>query len=199
MGHIAVINAGNRFLRVAAALACVAALGGCGGVELEGKVFDYAGLSGSRQKVDPTMSSRAPLMVPPNLQKLPAPTESRSVAATRQDWPDDPEKVRVRAVEEQKATEAELAKKDDPLNAYAGKDTLLDKLFKRNETVEEPIADVPEPDEYNGTQSTAVASSRESNVPHVNEAPLPDQNRDAFKPAAPNTYNSVNSGRNHAF
>ena len=199
MGHITVRSAGNRLLGLAAALACAAALGGCGGVELEGKVFDYAGLSGSRQKVDPTMSSRAPLMVPPNLQKLPSRTESRSFAATRQDWPDDPEKVRVRVVEEQKAAEAEVAKKDDPLNAYAGKETLLDKLFKRKETVEEPVADVPEPDEYGGSQGTAVATSQQPITPHVNEAPLPDQNTGAFKPAAPNSYNSVTSGRNRAF
>ena len=59
-------------------------------------------------------------MVPPNLQRLPSPTEARSVAANRQDWPDDPEKVRVREIKEQEAVDAEVAKANDPLQCLCG-------------------------------------------------------------------------------
>ncbi|MGD9026961.1 MAG: hypothetical protein PVJ31_03165, partial [Methyloceanibacter sp.] len=67
MGYIIATNARRGLGNIAAAVACAVLLGGCGGVELEGKVFDYAGLSGTvgGQKPDPTMNTRAPLMVPP--------------------------------------------------------------------------------------------------------------------------------------
>ena len=176
---------------IAAMLACVAFLGGCGGVELEGKVFDYAGLSGKvgGPKADPTMSARAPLMVPPSTRSLPAPTETRSVAATRQDWPDDPEKVRVREVEQQQAAVAEAEAAADPLNAYAGKETLLDKLFNRNKktTIEEPVPDVPEPDASDVVPGSAVAARRQPITPHQSQAPIPGQNREAFQPAQPSS------------
>ena len=199
MGLINFIGAGNRTLKFAASLVCVAFLGGCGGVELEGKVFDYAGLSGSRQKADPTMTSRAPLMVPPNLQSLPAPTESRSVAAARQDWPDDPEKVRVRVLEEEKKVKAAEARTSDPLHAYAGKETLLDKVFKPKNTMEVPVADVPEPDASDRIPGSAVAARPRAQAPHVPQAPLPDQNNEDFTPATPKTYGDITSGQNAAY
>jgi hypothetical protein len=129
-------------------------------------------------------------MVPPNTQRLPAPTESRSVAATRQDWPDDPETVRVREVEQQKAVVAEAEAKADPLNAYAGKETLLDKLFRggKKKTVEEPVPDVPEPDASDVVPGTSVATRNQRITPHQAQAPLPDQNIEAFEPQAPSSY-----------
>lgn len=196
MGHVTAINAGRRLGTIAAIFACAALLGGCGGVELEGKVFDYAGLSGKvgGPKADPTMSARAPLMVPPNTQSLPAPTESRSVAAARQDWPDDPEKVRVREIEQQKAVVAEREAANEPLNAYAGKETLVDKMFQgfKKKKVVEPVPDVPEPDATDaipGSRST-VATQAHGMTPHQAEAPLPDQNAQAFKPKTPSSYKS---------
>jgi len=201
LGHITIISAGNRLGRIAAALACATLLSGCGGgVELEGKIFDYAGLSGSTaKKPDPTMSSRASLMVPPNLQRLPTPTEARSVAANRQDWPDDPEKVRVREIKEQEAVDAEVAKANDPLNAYAGKETLLDKLFKGNKTVEEPVPDVPEPDSSDAVPGSAVATRSQAITPHQAEAPLPSRNEEAFNPAVPDSYKSGSDSRRNTF
>ena len=197
MGNIAAINAGRRLGTIAALFACAALLGGCGGgVELEGKVFDYAGISGKvgAPKVDPTMSARAPLMVPPNTRSLPAPTETRSVAASRQDWPDDPEKVRVREIEQQKAVVAEAEAAAEPLNAYAGRETLLDKLFQggRKKRIEEPVPDVPEPDASDaipGSRST-VATRNQAITPHQAQAPLPDQNQQAFEPKTPSSYES---------
>lgn len=195
MGHFTAISARNTASKLAAALACVALLGGCGGVELEGKLFDYAGISGDRQQVDPQMSSRAPLMVPPNVRQLPAPTEGVSVAAARQDWPDDPEKVRTRIIEEKKAVKAEAEADADPINPYAGKETLLDKMFGGSKTVEEPVPAVPEPD-ASDRAPVSTAASQTGQAPHVPQAPLPNQNQDAFKPAAPDSYQNVSGGQN---
>jgi len=179
---------------LASALACAMILGGCGGVELEGKVFDYMGVSGSRQQAEIQMSERPPLMVPPNVNQLPAPSQGPAVATARQDWPDDPEKVRVRVIEEEKSKEAEVQAAADPLNAYAGKETLLDQLFDRDKTVEEPIADVPAPDPSD--RAPTVAQSRPAPVtPHVPQAPLPSQNNEDFRPAAPDSFNRAGTGQ----
>jgi hypothetical protein len=194
LGHVTARTVANRAAKLAAMLGCVTLLGGCGGVEFEGKVFDYMGVSGDRQEADVRMSERPPLLVPPNLQKLPQPTEGVSVAANRQDWPDDPEKVRKRIVEEKQAKQAEVEIEADPINPYAGKETLLDKWLGSDETVEEAVPDVPEPDASDRIPDTSVAQSRPA--PHVPEAPLPNQNNEAFRPAAPDSYNSISDGEN---
>lgn len=188
----------KRDLKRALAIGCVVFLGGCGGVEFEGKIFDYAGLSGPRQEADPKMGTRAPLMIPPNVRALPAPTENKSVAAARSDWPDDPEKVRTRIIEEKKTAKAEAESEADPMNPYAGKETLLDKLLSRNKTVEEPVADVPEPDASDRAPGTAVATQSGPQTPHVPQAPLPDRNLEGFNPAAPDSYKNVSGGQNKA-
>ncbi len=201
MGHQHAMISMPWISRCVGACLCAALLGGCGGVELEGKVFDYAGLSGSRQKPDVTMTERAPLLVPPNVAALPTPTQTRSVAAARQDWPDDPEKVRVRVLEEEKKRKDLEEAEADTLNPFAGKETLLDKLFARSKTVEEPIPDVPEPDASDRvpTSGSAVAQTRrQPNVPHVPQAPLPDRNEDGFNRGAPGSYGNVNTGQNRA-
>ncbi len=64
--------------RAACGLVCGLALtvSACGidGVELNGKVFDAVGLNtGSVRSGDPKMRERAPLVVPPGLESLPAP------------------------------------------------------------------------------------------------------------------------------
>jgi len=197
VGHTTARTVENLALKLAAALGCVALLGGCGAVELEGKVFDYMGVSGDRQQADVRMSERPPLMVPPSLNKLPEPTENVSVAAARQDWPDDPERVRKRIIEEKKAKQSEAEAAADPINPYAGKETLLDKMFARSKTVEEPVADVPEPDASDRVPDTNVAQSRRQPVtPHVSQAPLPSRNDEDFNPQAPDSYNTISDGQN---
>jgi len=199
VGHTTARSVENRALKLAAALGCVALLGGCGGVELEGKVFDYMGVSGDRQQADVRMSERPPLMVPPNLNKLPEPTENVSVAAARQDWPDDPERVQKRIVEEKQAKQSEAAAAADPINPYAGKETLLDKMFKRDKTAEEPVADVPEPDASDRVLDTSVAQSRPQPLtPHVPQAPLPSRNDEDFKPQTPGSYDNISGGQNRS-
>lgn len=71
----------------AAALAMLL-LSACDTVQLEGKVFDWMGISGSaldERRRDPKMAERAPLVVPPNVTRLPEPgsgkTASEDVAA----------------------------------------------------------------------------------------------------------------------
>lgn len=202
MGHVTARTVADRAAKLAAMLCCVALLGGCGGVEFEGKVFDYMGISGDRQESDVRMSERPPLLVPPNLQQLPQPTEGVSVAANRQDWPDDPERVRKRILEDKKAKQAEAEMEADPINPYAGKETLLDKWFGSDKTVEEPVPDVPEPDASDRVPSTnAVAARPEPLTPHVPQAPLPSRNEEGFNPAAPDSYNNISAGenRNHGF
>ena len=70
-------------------MASTLALGSCGGiegVELNGKVFDWLGVSAaSQEKAEPKMADRAPLVVPPSVTRLPDPgsgrTNSEDVAA----------------------------------------------------------------------------------------------------------------------
>lgn len=58
------------------------ALGGCGGIDgidLNGKVFDWLGVSAaSQQKAEPKMEDRAPLVVPPSVTRLPEPGSGKT-------------------------------------------------------------------------------------------------------------------------
>jgi hypothetical protein len=192
LGRFAAITRADRAPRLAAALACTLLLGGCGGIEFQGKVFDYMGLSGDRKQADVRMNARAPLMVPPNLQALPAPGPGSAVATARQDWPDDPERVQKRVVAAKKAKESEAEAKADPINPYAGKPTLLDKLFKRSKTEEAPLADVPEPDPSDRIQEEGAVAARPAPLtPHVPHAPLPAT---AVQPATPDSYSRATEG-----
>jgi hypothetical protein len=79
----------NRTVLAYAAFGLAAlALAGCDSVALEGKLFDWAGISGSaldEKRRDPKMAERAPLVVPPSVTRLPEPgsgkTGSEEVAA----------------------------------------------------------------------------------------------------------------------
>ena len=89
---------------------------------------------------------------------------------------------------------ARIEAEADPINPYAGKETLLDKWLGRDKTVEEPVADVPEPDASDRVAAESVAQPRPA--PHVPEAPLPSQNNEDFRPAAPDSYNTISRGDN---
>jgi hypothetical protein len=72
---------------VASALS-LAACGGVEGVDLNGKLFDWIGISSAAQEgrtTEPRMADRAPLVVPPDTKRLPEPgsgqTTSSAVAA----------------------------------------------------------------------------------------------------------------------
>jgi hypothetical protein len=194
VGHITAIAFADRALKLAGALACVAALGGCGGIEFQGKIFDYMGISGDRQQADVQMAERPPLTVPPNLHQLPPPGQGAAVATARSDWPEDPERVRQRAVEQKQAKQAEVEADADPVNPYAGKPTLLDKVFGRKKTEEEPVADVPAPDPSDRVVDNTKTPELHGLKPHQAEAPLPDRNNEDFHPSAPDSYNKASSG-----
>ncbi|WP_141700656.1 hypothetical protein [Methyloceanibacter superfactus] len=194
MGHF-IARQADRVMRLAGVVACVAALGGCGGVELQGKVFDYMGVSGDRQQPDVRMSERPPLLIPPNTKALPQPGTG-STATARADWPDDPEKVRTRVANEQKAKQAKIEAAADPTNPYAGKPNLFDKLLSRDKTVEEPISDVPEPDASDRVPdgNTAVAQkpyeAPKAITPHQTQEPLPTR---PVQPATPGSYGGMSN------
>lgn len=58
-----------------AALAVALGLGGCAAddLELNGGVFDALGMNTSVKKTEPKLAARAPLVVPPGLERLPQP------------------------------------------------------------------------------------------------------------------------------
>jgi hypothetical protein len=72
----------------------IAALGsGCGieGVELNGAVFDYLGVSTAAQSKprEPKVAERPGIVLPPQLDRLPDP--EAAPAPGQEAWPDDPE------------------------------------------------------------------------------------------------------------
>ena len=136
----------GKGLSLLAACVLALALGGCGGIEFQGKAFDYIGLSDvGKQQEDVRMTERAPLLVPPNTRNLPPPG---SPAVTRTDWPADTDKERKRLAALRKAEEEKKAAELEPDNPYAGKPKLLDKLLGKSKTTTEEgeTVDVPEPD-----------------------------------------------------
>ena len=184
-------------------VACVLALmlGGCGGIEFQGKVFEYAGLSNvGKQQEDVRMTERAPLLVPPNTRSLPPPG---SPTVTRVDWPADTDKERRRLSELRKAEEEKKAAEAEPNNPYAGKPKLLDKLLgKEKSTAEQGDAiDVPEPDPSDKTAEDKArerATSTAATKPVDQSLNAPTAAEDPFHPSAPDSYKGMSnpSGNN---
>lgn len=88
-------------LRIAPALLVgTLLLGGCGGVQFEGKVFDAMGLSGEQKKQEAKLPDRAPLILPPK-RALPAPGPRQAIADP-QSWPQDPDTLRKQVALEKK-------------------------------------------------------------------------------------------------
>jgi hypothetical protein len=85
--------------------ACAFALGGCGGVQFEGRAFDAIGLGKKDEYVEKKMEDRAPLIVPP-APKLREPGPREKIAEP-QNWPVDPERKEAKEVA---AAEAEKEK-----------------------------------------------------------------------------------------
>jgi hypothetical protein len=191
----------GKGLSLLAACFLALALGGCGGIEFQGKAFDYMGLSDvGKQKEDVRMTERAPLLVPPNVKSLPPPG---SPAVTRTDWPADTDKERKRLAALRKAEEEKKAAELDPDNPYAGKPKLLDKLLGKSKSKEEgETVDVPEPDPADKTaedkarERTATTSATQKPVDQSLNAPTPPA--DPFHPSAPDSYTGMSnpSGNN---
>src|SRR5262245_56340793 len=98
----------GRQIRVAgwvagAAVASTILLCGCArGIDLNGKVFDWMGISPAAQEArryEPKLAERAPLVMPPNVNRLPQPGSERT-PDPQMAWPDDPEQRKVREAQE---------------------------------------------------------------------------------------------------
>jgi hypothetical protein len=181
-------------LGLAAACGAALALAGCGGIEFQGKVFDYAGLSGSGNKEDVRMTDRAPLLVPPDTRRLPTPGPA---AVTPANWPVDSDLSRKQAAAAKVEAERQKAAEADPTNPYAGKPSLLDQMLGRNRKKDDTATvDVPEPDP---SDKTAEDRAREQGKPQVAQKPI-DHSLDTappaddpFHPSAPDSYKGMSS------
>jgi hypothetical protein len=178
-------------------------LGGCGGIEFQGKLFDYAGLSNlGKPQEDIKMTDRAPLIVPPNPNSLSPPG---SPAIARADWPADTDKQRKQLADARQTADLAAKAKSpsaDPRDPYVGKPRLLDKLLGRAKKPEEDTLDVPEPDPSDKTAADKAreraAATPQKPVDQSLNAPTPTQDSDPFHPAAPDSYKSMSnpSGNN---
>jgi hypothetical protein len=193
LGHIADISGPGRAALIATAFAATLALGGCGGIEFQGKVFDYMGISGDHQEPDPKLAERPPLLLPPNPKALPQPGNGVAVATAREDWPQNPELVQKQVAKAQADAKAEqVTDATDPINPLQGKSNpLLEKwLGKNNEPV--PVDDVPEPDPSSDKPAEEVAQTKPKPLtPHQPQEITPTE--DLFHPAPPESYKNPTS------
>jgi hypothetical protein len=84
-------------------------------VQLNGGVFDAIGLNDAKKTSDPKLAERAPLVVPPSLDRLPAPGEApppSQIAGIN-----DPDAAKQKSREELEKQQAEYCEKnyDDPM------------------------------------------------------------------------------------
>lgn len=188
MGHATRINRRFRVAGLAVAFCGALTLGGCGGVEFQGAVFDAVGLSGDLTKQpDVKMAERPPLLLPPDTNALPPPGNGVAVATAREDWPQNPEIQQQKLKEEQKQAAVKERPDQTPLHPYIGKPTLFTKLLPKKEAP--PPDDVPEPDPADKpSENTAAAQARPQPLkPHVPQE-LPNPDEDLFKPMTPDSY-----------
>ena len=94
----------QRRCAVAAAVGSALLLAGCAdaGIDLNGKFFDYLGISPAAQEArryEPQVAERAPLVMPPNYKALPLPGSGQA-PAPQLAWPDDPDQRKVREAKE---------------------------------------------------------------------------------------------------
>jgi len=92
-----------RKLLAVSALAATTLLGGCGGVQFEGAVFEKLGLGEKQKQTDAVMPERAPLILPPQRQ-LPQPGP-RQVVSNPQAWPQDPDLILKKQAADKKIAE----------------------------------------------------------------------------------------------
>jgi hypothetical protein len=196
LGHDRAISSPCRAALLASALLATLALGGCGGIEFQGSVFDAMGLSGDHKEADVKMAERPPLLLPPDTKSLPQPGNGVAVATAREDWPKNPEVLEQEQVDAQKAAEAkQVTDASDPINPLKGKSNpLFDKWLSPKKKIV-PADDTPEPDPTDKpSEGDTVAQTKPKPLtPHVpQELPPPDA-EDLFHPAAPESYKNPNA------
>ena len=89
---------------VPAAVGSALLLAGCAdaGLDLNGKVFDYLGISPAAQEArryEPQVAERAPLVMPPDTKALPRPGSGQA-PSPQLAWPDDPDQRKAREAKE---------------------------------------------------------------------------------------------------
>jgi hypothetical protein len=103
-----------RRLLTGAAVGSALLLSACAdGIDLNGKIFDYMGISSSAidaKRAEPKVAERAPLVMPPDLSRLPEPGSgqppptallaSAQPSSAQTAWPDDPEQRKAREAQE---------------------------------------------------------------------------------------------------
>ena len=86
------------------AFAATLVLGGCSdGLEVNGKLFDWMGISTSaleQSKREPQVAARAPLVLPPNSNRLPAPGSEQEQDPTNIAALNDPDRKKAAAAKE---------------------------------------------------------------------------------------------------
>lgn len=103
----------RKMLGQVAVIVAVSGLAGCGGVdgvELNGKIFEAVGLTGSLgKKTEPKTEARAPLVLPPATERLPEPgslAAGAPIPQADQAWPNDPDKGKASKEEALKQAQA---------------------------------------------------------------------------------------------
>lgn len=188
MGHTPDIIRPTRAALLIGALASTLALGGCGGVEFQGKIFDYMGLSGDHKEGDVRMAERPPLLLPPNPNALPSPQNGVAAATARPDWPQNPELKQQQVAQAKKDEKAKELAAREPLHPYIGKPTLFDKWFVKDKS--EQVDDTPEPDPATDKAEGVAQAKPKPLTPHVPEDTAADPSEDQFHPAAPDSYHT---------
>jgi hypothetical protein len=110
-GNLSRQSVGLRAVRFAV-VPVLALLGGCADeIQLQGKIFDVVGLGANAQKSgDPKMAERAPLVLPPNNDRIPEPGTPAEAAATDVATLDDPDKKAVTSKAELEKQQAAYCK-----------------------------------------------------------------------------------------
>ena len=185
MGHDFLMIRPVRAALLAVVSAATLALAGCGGVEFQGKIFDYMGVSGDRKEPDVRMAERPPLLLPPNPKALPEPQNGVAAAAARQDWPTNPEVTQKQILQEEKDKKAAEWRPQDPLHPYIGKKTLIDRWLAKGKEGP-PVEEVPEPDPSDKSPTDVATAKPKPLQPHVNQEI--EKTDDPFNPPAPDSY-----------
>jgi hypothetical protein len=110
------------------------ALGGCGGVdgvELNGKIFEALGVAGDGafgKKVEPKTQARAPLVLPPDPNRLPEPGSASQLQTgalqANPQWPQDRDSQRLADADAKKRAHEKWCREDGNWKERAVKDDI---------------------------------------------------------------------------
>lgn len=93
----------KRIALVLGAALASSALAGCGfdDVQFNGAIFEAMGLNNNKSYEEPKLPPRAGIVLPPDTQRLPPPSETDVAAPPPGEaWPTDPEQSKIAAAEE---------------------------------------------------------------------------------------------------